>query len=412
MSKRNKLPGLRLKGGIWQIEKRCKYAKSGWLRESTGKASRIEAEKILIRRLAEMEEEARRKDSAVFLFEETALHYLKEIADKPSADTIAMHLDQLFGFIGHYPIEQIHDGTIKPFIDHETERGIAPKSINNAIGVVSAVLNKAARVWRNEDGTPWLKQAPAKLSRLSTKGKQAKPYPLSWEEQDKLFKQLPRHLNDAALFAVNTGCREQEVCQLRWDWEVEVPDLPSVGLGMSVFILPESITKTSIERVVVLNAVARNVIESRRKIHKEFVFTYRDNPVSKLNNSAWKRAWKKAGLPTEAGILKGVHNLRHTFGRRLRGSGVPLETRKALLGHANGDITTHYSAAELEELISAVDKIAERSKAQSPTLTVIKRSKVIVGNVSENEKGLTKKTANPLIKWRARKDSNLRPPGS
>jgi integrase len=37
-----------------------------------------------------------------------------------------------------------------------------------------------------------------------------------------------------------------------------------------------------------------------------------------------------------------VHNLRHSFGRRLRGAGVPLETRKLLLSHANGDITTHY----------------------------------------------------------------------
>ncbi len=61
---------------------------------------------------------------------------------------------------------------------------------------------------------------------------------------------------DAALFAVNTGCREQEVCQLRWEWEIVIPDL-----GVSVFILSESITKTSTERVVVLNSVARRVIE-------------------------------------------------------------------------------------------------------------------------------------------------------
>jgi len=242
----------------------------------------MEAEVILIRRLAELEEEAKRKESAVFLFEEASMRYLKEIADKPSADDIAIHLDQLFPFLGALPLEHIHDGTIKPFIDNETKRGKAPKSVNNAIGVVSAVLNKAARVWRSEDGTPWLKQAPAKLSRLSTKGKQAKPCPLSWEEQDKLIQNLPRHIADAALFAVNTGCREQEVCQLRWEWEVEVPDL-----GISVFVLPESITKTSVERVVVLNTVAGSVIESRRDIHKEFVFTYRGNPVGKLNNSSF-----------------------------------------------------------------------------------------------------------------------------
>jgi integrase len=216
---------------------------------------------------------------------------------------------------------------------------------------------------------------------------QAKPYPLSWAEQDRLIKVLPRHVADAVLFAVNTGCREQEVCQLRWDWEVDLPDWET-----SVFILPASITKTSTERVVVLNSVARRVVEARRGMHKEYVFTYRGNPVGKLNNTAWKRAWRLAGLPTEKGILKGVHNLRHTFGRRLRSAGVPLETRKALLGHANGDITTHYSAAELGELIDAAESIVNRGRHETPNLMLIGcKTEKTVGKVSEIKEGLTKK---------------------
>ena len=244
MSKRNRMPGLRLKGGIWHIEKRCKYAEGGWLRESTGKTSRTEAEQILIRRLAELEEEARRETQGVYTFEEAAMRYLEDIAQKSSAETAAMHLDQLFPTIGSLPLEQVHDGTLKAFVDGETARGMAPKTINNAIGVVSAVLNRAARVWRTEAGTPWLRQAPPRLSRLTTKGRQAKPYSLSWAEQDTLFRLLPRHLADAALFAMNTGCREQEICQLLWEWEVKIP-----ALGTSVFILPESITKTGTERI-------------------------------------------------------------------------------------------------------------------------------------------------------------------
>ena len=383
MSKRNRMPGLRLKGGIWQIEKRCKHCESGWLRESTGTTNRFEAERYLIRRLADIEEEARRRAVGVYTFEEAAIRYLEEIAHKSSADTVAMHMDQLFPFIGSILLEQVHDGTLKDFADHETGRGKAPKSINDAIGVVSAVLNRAARVWRNEQGIPWLRQAPPRLSRLTTKGRQARPYPLSWVEQDRLFKALPQHLADAALYAVNTGCRQQEVCQLRWEWEVIVPDLKT-----SVFILPDTITKSSTERVVVLNTVAKQVIEARRGINADFVFTYRGNPVARLNNSAWKRAWKATGLPTEKGILKGVHNLRHTFGRRLRGVGVPLETRKALLGHADGDITTHYSAAELRELLDAAQKIVHRGIAQTPTLTVVRRNRDVVGKLSENEKGV------------------------
>ncbi|RLA59196.1 MAG: hypothetical protein DRR04_09070, partial [Gammaproteobacteria bacterium] len=184
---------------------------------------------------------------------------------------------------------------------------------------------------------------------------------------------LPKHLADAAHFAVNTGCRDQEICQLRWDWEVDVPELET-----SAFVLPETITKTSTERV----------IEARRGIHDEYVFTYRGNPVARLHNSGWKTAWQKAGLPVETGITRGVHNLRHSFGRRLRGAGVPLETRKLLLGHANGDITTHYSAAELKELLDATEKIVDRNVAQTPTLTLVSRKSENVGKMSEIKKGL------------------------
>ena len=383
MSKRNRMPGLRHRGGIWHIEKRCRYAPGGWIRESTGLSSRIEAEQHLIRRLAEYEEEARRREVVIFTFAEAALRYLEEVAHKSSANTIAVILDRLFPYIGNLPIAHVHDGTIRPFVEHEQARGMAPKTINNVLGIVSTVLNRSARVWRDKDGNPWLTQAPALISRLSVKGKQARAYPLSWSEQDCLMKALPRHLADAALFGLNTGCREQEICQLRWDWEVQLPEMET-----SVFILGASITKTSTERVVVLNTVARRVIESRRGIHAERVFTYRGRPVAKLRSSAWRRAWKAVGLPTEPGILKGVHNLRHTFGRRLRSAGVPLETRKALLGHANDDITTHYSAAELEELISAVEAIVSRGRTETPNLMLIgQRTDRSVGKVSAKRKG-------------------------
>lgn len=66
-------------------------------------------------------------------------------------------------------------------------------------------------------------------------GPAKKLYPLSWEEQDRLFRELPAYLQRMVLYKVNTGCREQEVCQLRWDWEVKIPE-PKKG----VFVLPSN----------------------------------------------------------------------------------------------------------------------------------------------------------------------------
>lgn len=375
MSKtKRQMPGLRWRNGVWNIEKRSKFAPNGWIRESTGLTDRGEAEQFLIDRIAELKRQSQREIDGQHTFREAGKRYLREIIDRSSADDVAIHLSQLFGFIGDLELTEIHDGTLEPYIRNEQGRGLAPKSINNALGVVSAVLNRAASTWRDEQGRPWLRQAPPKISRVQDRGEARKPYPLNRTEQDKLIKALPRHLQDMVLFKVNTGCREQEVCQLRWEWYIEAE---------RAFVIPawvngKQLVKNGEERLVVLNSVAQRVIDSRKGRHEEFVFTYtrgnkdpKESPVTKMNNTAWKTAWRAAGLPVDDKILRGVHNLKHTLGRRLRAAGCPLETRKVLLGHKDGDITSHYSAAELEELRSWLEKQADQ-KVSTPTLTTIR----------------------------------------
>jgi len=86
---------------------------------------------------------------------------------------------------------------------------------------------------------------------------------------------------------------------------------------------------------------------------------YKGRRIYRMYNTAWKTAWRKAGLPTDPKFCRGPHNLKHTFGRRLRAVGVPLETRKVLLHHTTGDITIHYSPADIQELLDAVAKLSE-----------------------------------------------------
>ena len=173
-----------------------------------------------------------------------------------------------------------------------------------------------------------------------------------------------------ALFKVNTGCREQEVCGLRWDWEVQVSDQ-----GTSVFMIPSPQVKNGEERVVVLNHVAASVIEGQRGLHSEYVFPYSGQRVTRMYNSAWKRARRKAaekylkvlGKACPDGFLRiRIHDLKHTFGRRLRAEDVSFEDRQDLLGHKAGRITTHYSAAELRNLIAAANKVCNEDSRKTP----------------------------------------------
>ena len=62
-----------------------------------------------------------------------------------------------------------------------------------------------------------------------------------------------------ALFAVNSGCRDGEICNLKWEWEVAVKPL-----NTSVFMIPGSYVKNADELLVVLNKIAHSVIEDQR----------------------------------------------------------------------------------------------------------------------------------------------------
>jgi len=79
---------------------------------------------------------------------------------------------------------------------------------------VRRILNLSASEWIDEKGLTWLEAAP-KIKLFSVKYARS-PYPLTQEEQSLLFQKLPDYLARMPLYKVNTGCREQEVCRLRW----------------------------------------------------------------------------------------------------------------------------------------------------------------------------------------------------
>ena len=167
---------------------------------------------------------------------------------------------------------------------------------------------------------------------------------------------------------MNTGLRDADVCGLLWADEVPVPEL-----GTSVFIIPaervkDTDSKRQDDRLVVLNSLAAGVVESQRGRHPTHVFSYDGAPVTRMGNSAWYAARKRAGLEHVR-----VHDLKHTFGRRLRAAGVSYEDRQDLLGHRSSRMTTHYSAGELRNLIDMADRVALRSGNESVPIIVLKR---------------------------------------
>lgn len=395
---RKAITGLYLRNGTWHVDKVYRGQR---IRESTGTGSQKEAEQFLIHRLEQLRQQQIYGVRQTHTWREAATRYLVEFKDQPSIELTALYLEQLDPYIGDLPIDHVDDESLAPYVrDRLAGRsfgnaqgkrgGVKPRTINIALERVIRVLNLCARKWRDEAKRPWLDTVPM-ITRLDLKRSTRQPHPLSWEEQSLLFAQLPDHLRRMALYKVNSGCREQEVVKLRWDWEIPVPELAT-----SVFLIPAyfggrhatSGVKNGDERLVVLNKVAKSVIEGQRGIHPIWVFPYGKpdenggaTPVHRMNDSAWKKARKRAaanyeerfGRPAQPGFASiRIHDLKHTFGRRLRAAGVTEEDRKALLGHRNGSVTSHYSAAELGKLIDEANKISA-SDSRGPALTILRR---------------------------------------
>ena len=345
---RKRMPGLTQRGGTWHIDKQVKGY--GRLCESCGTDNLDEAEKYLVHRLEEVRLAELYGVRPTRTFEQAAVKYLEDYRYKRSIERDVIALKFVMPYIGHLPLDRVHNDSLAKFRRDRRRAKRAAATINKELGVVRRILNLAARVWRHSNGQTWLPSPP--LLEME-KGPARRPYPISWEEQGRLLRELPAHLERIALFAVNTGCRSGEICRLSWDWEVAVPEV-----GDSVFIIPDDVAKNGQERIVVLNRIARRVVEGERGKHPRFVFTYHGDRLSRVRNHAWKRARDRAGIPQVR-----VHDLRHTFGHRLRAVGVSFEDRQDLLGHKSVRITTHYSSPDLIRLREAANLLCDKRPA-------------------------------------------------
>ncbi|HZF24978.1 MAG TPA: tyrosine-type recombinase/integrase [Steroidobacteraceae bacterium] len=282
------------------------------------------------------------------LFRDCAARYLAQSRDKNSIETIRVHVGLLMRHLGTLEPHQIHDATLAPFIAARLAEGASPTTVNRSLEVVRTILNRSARSYRDDDGFPWLSTLPPMITMLPESRRL--PYPITWEEQDDLFPRLPVHLQRMALFAVNTGLRDSNVCGLQWNWEVAVPEV-----GRSVFVIPLEAFKSRRSHVVILNDAAWSIVQAQRGVHSTWVFPFRGRAIETMNNNAWQRARREARLN-----LVRVHDLRHTFACRLRAAGVSAEDRAALLGHADRSIAGHYASADVGRLVSEANLVLRR----------------------------------------------------
>jgi hypothetical protein len=109
------------------------------------------------------------------------------------------------------------------------------------------------------------------------------------------------------------GCRSRRSSQCSWQWETPIPEL-----GTSIFVIPRDFVKNALDRYVVLNRIARSVVNECRGRHSEFVFSRNGNPLTRIYNSGWKGARRRASARYDP--LLGTRDRRADRGR---GEGLP-----------------------------------------------------------------------------------------
>jgi integrase len=287
-------------------------------------------------------------------FADAADKYLKAYEGKDKR-RVAYAIKWLIPYLGDVVLMDVNDEALEQF-KHDRLNGLgafekksSSGTVNYELGLVSTILNAACREWE------WI---PRTLKLKRVKGPRRQPYPLTWDQQDALFAELPVSWREGViLFGFNTGAREQEILGLRWEDEVQIPELST-----SVFVLND--TKNNESRALILNSLARLAVERQRDNDSEYVFPSSSNRSKgeRMNTlwDTWDAAWKAAGLPSDQWTRRGPHNMRHTFLHRLRVAGVSEEDRGALAGHGT-TLEQDYAMPEIEKLTKLAELATRRS---------------------------------------------------
>lgn len=139
------------------------------------------------------------------------------------------------------------------------------------------------------------------------------------------------HLKPMVLISLNTGMRRGELFDLKWS---------AVNFDTKTITVAGAATKTSDTRHIPMNKETIGVLEAWKKQVSESPYVFPGQGGGRFEDV--KSAWLKL---LERAQIDGFrwHDMRHDFASRLVMAGVPLNTVRDLLGHADIKMTLRYA---------------------------------------------------------------------
>jgi integrase len=270
-------------------------------------------------------------------------------------------------------VESITHHDVADLVTVMEARGLAPKSIANYIGTLSALFNFAAAPRRG-----WATSNPCRGAELPAIPQCSEIRFLELDEVDALVAAAQPGAYEAidrALYrtAAMTGLRQGELIALRWrdvDWRAARIRVRQ-NYVRGEFGTPKS--RRSTRSVPMADAVGGELDRlcqlSTNTGDDELVFAdpHTDGP---LERGAVLRRFRHALTAARLVESHRFHDLRHTFGTRMAAAGVPMRTLQEWMGHRDIETTQRYadyapSAREAELVAVAFGQGTSRGTSMS-----------------------------------------------
>ena len=225
-------------------------------------------------------------------------------------------------------------------LDDDEKAGASKSKINNDC-ILMRALSKFAleRDWITKDYTQFLS-----IPSAAPKHEKGAFTELELKKIERLAEQgFPGA--DAALVLCYTGFRISEFFALtRFSYDRKAQTLTG---GMK--------TAAGINRVVPIHPKIQKYVDGWAKENQDSLYTFQGKPISSqyYRDHIFKRIASEIGRPQAT-----PHWCRHTLASRLHAAGADPLNVKRILGHADGNVTEHYTHVDLEGLRDAMLKIS------------------------------------------------------
>ena len=260
-------------------------------------------------------------------WEETVMRWLAESEHRKSAEDDKKYLRWLHPYLYAVKLEHIDKEMLDFLKAEKLKTGVSNNTVNHVLSFIRSVLNKAKNEWQWIEVVPAFKMLTVKKARIRW---------ITKIEAERLYQELPPHMEAMARFSLATGLRESNVTGLQWE---------QIDMQRRCAWIHGDQAKAGKDIAVPLNADALNVIRAQMGKHQTNVFVYKGKPILKAGTRAWRLALERAGIENFR-----WHDLRHTWASWHIQNGTPINALQELGGWADSSMVMRYAHLSSDHL--------------------------------------------------------------